>query len=261
MGQWYLGTMGFSWKDWKGSFYPANLNSSDFLAYYSRIFNAVEIDATFYGIPRPEVVEKWAASTPDGFKICSKMPKQITHEMELVNVEPVLDEYIHTIRKLEDRLGVILIQFRPSFTIENYSKLETFLDMLPDDVRFAVEFRHRSWYNSKTEALLSERNLAWAATEYLHLPKRIYRTTNFLYVRFIGYHGRFKKRDRVQLDVSEQLKWWKENIEQHLDAVDEIYGFFNNDYSGFAAGTCNEFRGMVGLGEVDFSQPRQDHLF
>lgn len=261
MVQWYLGTMGFSWKDWKGSFYPEYLNSSDFLAYYSRIFNAVEIDATFYGTPRPEVVEKWAASTPDGFQICCKLPKRITHEMELVNVEPVLEEFLQTIRGLGDRLGVILIQFRPSFTIENFSKAQAFLDLLPEDLRFSVEFRHRSWYNSKTEGLLAERNMAWTATEYLHLPKRIYRTTNFLYVRFIGYHGRFKIHDKVQMRVTEQLMWWKENIDQYLEDVDSVYGFFNNDYSGFAAGTLNEFRGIVGMGEVDFSHPQQDRLF
>lgn len=111
---WYLGTMDFSYKDWIGYFYPADVGARDFLKYYCGIFNSVEIDSTFYGTPPVGNVNRWIAVTPEGFKICYKMPKHITHEMELSGARPILVEFIKTMRLLGNRLGVILIQLPPS---------------------------------------------------------------------------------------------------------------------------------------------------
>lgn len=261
MVQWYLGSMGFSWKDWKGVFYPDHLDPTDFLSDYSRKFNAVEIDSTFYGIPRAETIEKWFSDTPEGFKICAKLPKAITHEMELVGVEPLVEEFFGVIAGLGERLGAVLVQFRPSFTFEHLPNFIAFLNMLPQNFRIAVEFRHRSWYQQRTAELLSEYHIAWTATEYLHLPTRIHRTTDFLYVRLIGQHGVFPTHNLERIDRTPQLEQWRDRIEEHLASVDSVYGFFNNDYSGFAASTINRFRTIVGLDPVDFTPPRQERLF
>lgn len=214
MVKWYLGTMGFGWQDWAGPFYPEDADQRDYLCYYSRVFNSVEVDSTFYGTPRPEVVERWDAITPPDFCICAKMPKSITHEHELVETDQLVTEFLDEMRRIGDKLGVILIQFPPSFTVLKRAKLSAFLEKLPHDIQFAVETRHRSWYTDKTADMFREYNIAWAATEYRYLPKRIYRT----------------------------------------------YGFFNNDYSGFSAATCNQFKAMfgfeVGVQEGSMSQVR-----
>ncbi len=261
MANWYLGTMGFSWKDWSGTFYPEGLDANEYLAYYSRIFNAVEIDSTFYGTPRNEYVQRWADITPEGFKICAKMPKIITHEMELKGTAELVNQFLDTIRLLGDKLAVILIQFPPSFTISHLPVLDVFLDRLPHDLRFAVEVRHRSWHRPETEEMLRKHQVAWAATEYEHLPKRIYLTSNYLYVRFIGHHRRFRNHRSEKVNVTPQLEWWYENLEPFMDQVDSVYGFFNNDYSGFAPGSCNRFRALAGQPVMPFTPPQQGRLF
>src|SRR5512145_2142009 len=105
MTDWLLGTMGFGYKDWQGVFYPAGVGTRDYLGFYSRIFNAVEMDTTFYGIPRLSTVEGWGASTPEGFTICAKTPRLITHELELVGASGYMKEFTDTMRSLGDKLG------------------------------------------------------------------------------------------------------------------------------------------------------------
>jgi uncharacterized protein YecE (DUF72 family) len=261
MTNWYFGTMGFSWKDWKGIFYPENLEARDYLEYYSRIFNAVEIDSTYYGVPRKDTVRRWANVTPPGFQICAKFPKDITHDRKLVGAEAALDEYLETMRLLDDRLSVLLIQMPPSFTAYERPALEKFLKLLPNDIRFALEVRDVSWHTGETEQLLAEHKIAWTATEYEDLPKRIAVTSDFLYVRFIGRHGSFQSHESEKIDVTENLAWWKERLIEASTKVNEVYGFFNNDYAGFAAGTCNRFKAMVGLPLEPFTPPEQPRLF
>jgi len=265
MVNWYLGTMGFSYKDWVGPFYPADIGARDFLKYYGETFNSVEIDSTFYGTPPVGNVNRWIAVTPEGFKICCKMPKQITHDMELSGARHLLAEFVKVMRLLGDRLGVILIQFPPSFSFEKFPLLKAFLPELPADMRFAVEVRHLSWHApsqvGQTEDLLREHRVSWAATEYEQLPKRIYRTTDFLYIRFIGKHLQFIRHDSEQSDVTPQLRWWWENIQPHVEHISDLYGYFNNDYAGFAAGTCNRFKSMFGFEVKPLIYPKQERLF
>jgi uncharacterized protein YecE (DUF72 family) len=258
---WYLGTMGFSYKDWSGPFYPSYIESRDYLEYYSQIFNAVEVDSTFYGTPRPEVVARWAEVTPEGFRICAKLPKTITHDLKLVGAAPELNKFLDVIRLLKNRLGVLLIQMPPSFSAHEIPALTGFLESLPEDIRFALEVRHPSWYTEETAALLENFGVAWTATEYEDLPKQIYKTTDWLYVRFIGKHGRFDSHESEKLDVAQQLEWWRDHITGKLEGVKEVFGFFNNDYAGFGAGTCNRFKALMGLPVRPFTPPQQPTLF
>lgn len=261
MVNWYLGSSAFSFKDWVGVFYPADLDPRDYLKYYSRVFNAVEIDSTFYAIPRSEVVEHWGMETGEDFKICAKLPKIITHGRELVDVQEPMSAFLDVMRILKDKLGPILVQLPPSFNILKWENLKDFLGTLPKDVRFAIELRHRSWYNEKTEKLLREHNVAWVATEYKQLPRRIYCTADFLYIRWIGYHGRFQTFESEKIDVTQNLRWWWQNIQEHLSCVDTVYGFFNNVYAGFAPGTCNRFKEMFGFEVKPLTPPGQERLF
>ena len=116
MVDYYIGTMGFSYQDWSGAFYPKGLTGRDYLSYYSRIFNAVEIDSTFYGTPRRESVIRWKESVPDGFRICVKVPRSITHDAKIIDVHKEMEAFINAVRLLGEKLGVILLQFPPSFS-------------------------------------------------------------------------------------------------------------------------------------------------
>ena len=278
--------MGFSYADWTGVFYPADMPPHKRLSYYSRVFNAVEIDSTFYGIPRPESVRRWAASTPQDFRFCLKVPRQLTHEAGLVGIQGELLKFIDTVQLLGEKLGVLLFQFPPSFGPDRLPALLACLAGLPRNLRYAVEIRNPAWYtpdnqvppdqppvSQESASLTGEPALAqalrplgvcWAATEYPDLPRRIYNTADFLYLRWIGQHGTYKRHDHERIDRSLQLQEWQQIIQSarsEIEGPGEIFGFFNNDYAGFAAATANRFKELVGLPASSFDPPQQRPLF
>ena len=213
MADWYLGTMGFSYTDWAGPFYPEMLAQRNYLGHYSRFFNAVEINSTFYGTPRLVTVKRWLAATPEDFRFCPKTPKIITHDKSLQSAHLDMAEFLTVIRELGEKLGVILIQLPPSFGVDQLEVLDTFLGELPTDLRFAVEFRHNSWHHARTAEMLQEHQVCWAATEYPNLPRGVNLTADFIYFRLIGRHGQFSHHDREQLDRSANLRWWHEHLQ------------------------------------------------
>ncbi len=260
MVDWYLGTVGFSYKDWEGVFYPDKSPQRSYLAHYSKIFNSVELDSTFYGTPPPERVKQWASTVPPGFKFCVKTPRQITHDARLTDAQATMNTFLERVRLFEDKLGIVLIQLPPSLTAVEYDTVATFLAALPNDIRYAVEFRHPSWFTGETTLLLRDQRICWVSTEYIDLPKQIAPTTDFLYIRWLGRHGQFKQKDHEQIDVTPQLEWWWRYLQPQLDQVQTIYGYFNNDYSGHSPRTCNRFKDLIGLPTEQPELPRQDRL-
>jgi uncharacterized protein YecE (DUF72 family) len=261
MSQWYLGTIGFSYKDWVGNFYPSSTTQREYLPYYSKIFNSVEIDTTFHAIPRPATVQSWFRITPPEFKICLKTPRIITHELGLKKTEGLMSEFLESISSLKQKNGPILIQLPPRYTQENILEMDIFLSSLPDTHQYAIEFRHPSWYNEKTYHLLSHYQVCWVTVDYPNIPKQINLTTNFIYMRWIGINGTYNHHSYERVDKTPQLKSWIELIYPYLDRITSIYGFFNNDYSGCAAGTCSRFIQLAGLNKIDPKIPHQERLF
>lgn len=263
MVSWFVGTMGFSYQDWSGVFYPADMPSRNYLAYYSRIFNAAEIDSTFYGTPAATTVQRWAGVTPDDYQVCLKTPRAVTHDLNLVGTQDLMQPFLDTGRLLEQKLGVVLIQLPPSFTTDSFPALEAFFAELPGDIRFAVEVRHQSWYTAwmETVELCRAYGVCWAATEYPGLPRRVDRTTDFLYLRWIGRHGSFRQHDRERIDRRAELGEWRDLIQPHLEHVSAVYGFFNNDYAGFAPATADRFKAIMNLPREEIQPPQQGTLF
>jgi uncharacterized protein YecE (DUF72 family) len=261
MMKWFLGTMGFSYKDWSGVFYPEGLASRDFLAYYSQFFNAVELDSTFYGTPRPEYVERWAALTPPNFTFCAKTPREITHDLRLVEANELMSHFLETMRLLGDKLGVVLIQLPPDFAFAQIHSLAIFLRQLPKDLRYAVEFRHPSWHATATGQLLQNHNVGWVSADYKYLPQRVFVTTDFIYLRWIGQHGLYETKDYERVDLTPKLEGWWTDIQSRMDGTQATYGFFNNDYAGHAPATCNRFKEIVGLPVKALKPPQQGRLF
>ena len=260
--------MGFGYDDWCEVFYPTMMPNRKYLAYYSRIFNAVEIDSTFYGTPRERTVRRWAASTPRDFVFSLKAPRAITHEAGLIGVDEEMRTFVERVDLLGEKLGVILMQFPPSFGIEKLSVLETFIQKLPHDKRFAVEVRDPNWYGDQQDGsdpvlgdLLHQHGICWATTDYPGVPARIVLTSDFLYIRWIGQHGSYKTHNYERVDRGERLRDWWEYIQNYLDRIAAIYGFHNNDFAGFAPATANRFKEIAGLPTVDFKPPQQATLF
>lgn len=156
----HVGTSGYSYKEWKGSFYPEDLSAKEFLSYYAERLGAVEINNTFYRLPKASVLENWAAQVPDEFRFSIKASRRITHftRMKPEAREP-LEYLLSTVETLGDRLGVLLFQLPPNLKLD-VERLESFLTMLPDGTPAAFEFRHESWKDPAVHDALRSRGAA-----------------------------------------------------------------------------------------------------
>jgi uncharacterized protein YecE (DUF72 family) len=261
MEQWFLGTIGFSYRDWVGPFYPIGISQRGYLSYYCKVFNAVELNTTFYSIPSHATVQSWANILPNNFRFCLKTPRRITHELGLKDSHELMAKFINSLYPLGEKLGPILIQLPPKYTQENYSVLKEFFESIPHTVQYAIEFRHASWYNDKTARLLSQYQICWVSSEFPKLPEQINPTSDFLYIRWIGENGMYHHHTHERVDKTDKLQWWLDAIHSKTEDIKMVYGFFNNDYSGFAAGTCIRFLIIADLLKDKRNIPVQDRFF
>jgi len=154
-----VGTSGYNYPEWKGSFYPTDMKPARMLPYYAERFSTVEINATFYRMPTATTVEGWAKAVPEAFTFVLKAPQRITHFARLKNVGDSVRFFCDTARILGGRLGPLFFQLPPSFK-KDVSRLGDLLDLLPPDLRAAFEFRHASWFDDEVYARLRGRNAA-----------------------------------------------------------------------------------------------------
>lgn len=254
----HLGTVGFGYKQWNGVFYPAGLRPDRYLSFYANYFNSVEIDSSFYGTPKAATVEKWGRSVPADFTFCPKTPQQITHDNRLHGMTADMHHFVETMGGLGEKLGPILIQMPPNFTAAEAGTLLDFLDHLPPTARYAVEFRHLSWENAGINAELAARNICRVSADYVIMPKRLHVTTDFVYLRFLGRHGRYTTKDKELRDPTAELRHW---LTQLGDFSGDLFGYFNNDYSGYSPEACRKLKVLAGL-TADLPQnPVQGTLF
>jgi uncharacterized protein YecE (DUF72 family) len=166
----YCGTSGFSFKEWKGPFYPKNLPAGGMLAFYAERLPTVEINNTFYRMPRADVIDGWAAQVPAAFRFAIKAPRRITHIKRLEDCGQEAAYLFDAIGGLGERLGAVLVQLPPHARID-VDKLERFLEKLPDDARLpervplAFEFRHPSWKDAAVLDVLRRHDAAWVTTD------------------------------------------------------------------------------------------------
>jgi uncharacterized protein YecE (DUF72 family) len=264
-GRCYVGTMGWAYEDWQGVFYSEDIASRDTISQYAQVFETVEIDSTFYGTPRDSNITHWRKSTPDGFTFCPKVPRLITHDMGLRDVQEPLGEFVQAVAKLGEKRGVMLLQMPPSFTRHNLPDLETFLPTLTDlndpSARFAIEFRHPSLFADDVFDLLTRHNVALAATDYSRQPARFLQTADFVYVRLIGHHGAYEHHREPQGDHSGRLKRWTDKLREAAQSGAECWVFCNNDYEGYAPFTANRVKALLGQEQRDRPPDTQPSLF
>jgi uncharacterized protein YecE (DUF72 family) len=154
-----VGTSGWNYTAWRGSFYPSDMKPAGMLAYYAARFSAVEVNNTFYRMPTAKVVEGWAATVPARFTFVLKAPQRITHFARLRNVDELVRTFCDTARRLGERLGPLLFQLPPNFKVD-VGRLADLLALLPPDVRAAFEFRNATWFTDEVYARLAARNAA-----------------------------------------------------------------------------------------------------
>ncbi|MFQ5890997.1 MAG: DUF72 domain-containing protein [Gemmatimonadota bacterium] len=218
----HVGTSGWSYDDWTGRFYPANLAPRERLTYYAERFDTVELNASFYRVPFAGMVAGWNRRLPETFHFVAKGHRRITHYRKLVDVEEELERTLE--RLLEIRtLRVVLWQLPPSLH-RDVMRLEGFLTLLPESVRHAFEFRHPSWWCDEVRELLGHHRAAFVSVSHPKLPSDVVVSTDFLYTRFHGLGRRLYDYDYPDTELSE----WAERFRPHLSGR-TLYAFFNND--------------------------------
>lgn len=241
-----LGTSGWSYKEWIGPFY--NKTDKSKLRAYTKVFQTVEINSTFYAYPSKGVVIGWNRYSPEGFVYTAKIPKVITHDKKLdlsLGVEEDLERFIELMEQisLSGKLGCLLLQLPPKFNFKPY-ELEAFFKLLPKHIKFAVEFRDPEWIQNETWTLLKKYNVAYTIVDEPLLPPEVHFTSNIAYFRWHGkgirpwYNYRYK--------VNE-LEPWIPEIKKASKKVNTVFGYFNNHYHGYAVENCLQVLEMLGV--------------
>lgn len=250
-----IGCSGWSYKTWVGPFYPQGTKQGDFLKLYSRVFDTVEIDSTFYTPPSEMMINRWSAQTPHNFLFCPKMYGKVTHDNKLNNVEVILRNFLDNISKLGSKLGPVLIQMPPSFSFDKgVDSLKEFLPLLPKDLHFAIEFRHNSWFVDSTYSLLSDNNvtLAWSEIPMAKNPGVL--TSDKVYLRLVGDRS-IKESDfgKVQRDKDLEINKWAGMLDDKKDDIEKAYVYSNNHFQGFGPASANLMARALGLEERNFN--------
>ncbi|NJN51701.1 MAG: DUF72 domain-containing protein [Gammaproteobacteria bacterium] len=180
---WYAGTSGYSYKEWLGSFYPEALKTDAMLGYYAVRLPTVEINNTFYRMPRTQVLQSWCDAVPNDFRFVVKASRRITHQLRLNDAQEPTEYLARKLEALGDKLGAVLFQL-PPYLRKDMDRLRSFLDVLPQALPSAFEFRHASWLDDEVFDLLAKRNRAICASEddESEAPMRL-ATTDWLYLR------------------------------------------------------------------------------
>ena len=262
-----VGTMGFGYPDWNGTFYPRGLTGPDRLAFYAKHFDAIELDSTYHAIPAVEAVDAWRDATPPGFLFTAKMSKAVTHSGVPLTGAGSRSQtllWLDTLTRLGEKLACCLIQFPASFAPHphNLAGLDVYLHTLPAGVRYAVEFRHDGWWTRDTADLLKSLNVSWVVADEAphpvvagdgegYEPRRAVLTGDLFYARFIGVHEQFEKKTHQRLDPAGRLGWWAERLRKlEGTRVTRTLCFFNNDYAGHSPDTARQMRRALGLPEL-----------
>ena len=252
-----LATQGWNYPSWVGPFYPVGTRPADFLRAFARAFDAVEVDSTFYAIPPASTVRGWSTRTPPTFSFACKVPQEITHERRFVNALDVLRQFTDRMRELGPQLGPLLLQCRPDFTSAEWHALAEFLPQLPTDLRFAIEFRHRSWITPDTLALLRAHGVALALSDGRWIPRAWLLklceqpTADFCYLRWMGADRTLTDYSHLQVDRSAELNAWSTMIPVLQGQVREVYGFVNNHFAGHSPASVRMLQERLGLPTVD----------
>ena len=262
----HIGTSGWSYKDWAGTFYPEDCGQKDRLTYYATCFSCVEIDSTFYAIPSAETVRSWSERTPEHFRFALKVPGIVTHGAQ--GARPVLDKvlrdkgnnlraFLDTASLLGEKLGPIVFQF-PYFRVRELEaedfldRLEGILDDLPGDIRFAVELRNKGWIERRYLDILSRNGISAVLIDHPYMPDPGRQlalgmvTTDFAYLRLLGDRYAIEKKTRtwdgLVEDKAGRLAQWagilREITTRHGASC--AWAFANNHFAGHGPATSTQ---------------------
>jgi uncharacterized protein YecE (DUF72 family) len=223
-----VGTSGYNYPEWRGTFYPEKFSTAKMLAYYAERFPTVEINYTFYRMPTEKLLAGWAAGTPEKFSFTLKAPRRITHDAKLQRCEELVEAFCTTARTLGPKLATLLFQLPPNFK-KDVAVLRAFLALLPEGTRAAFEFRHASWFDPDVFEALRARRLALcvADSEKLHAPVEVTADYAYFRLRDEGYQ---------QADIER----WAQTVRQ-LPGVTDAFVYFKHEEQGLGPDFARRF--------------------
>jgi len=216
----WVGTSGYNYPEWKGSFYPEKLTAAKMLPYYAERFPTVEINYTFYRAPNEKILQGWDAATPGRFKLTLKAPKRITHDARLRDCGDRVRQFLETAAVLGPKLGALLFQLPPNLK-KDLALFDAFLETFPPRVCAAFEFRHASWLDEEIYARLRSRNLALCVADSEKLSTPVEITADYAY---------FRLRDEGY--EPEDIERWARVIEERTSQCPDVYVYFKHEESG-----------------------------
>lgn len=236
----HIGTSGWHYDHWEGSFYPEGMAKKEYLEFYSRRFHTAEINNTFYQMPHKNTLKHWRDTVPTQFIFSVKASRYITHMKKLKDPKQPVSKFLKQVEVLEDKIGPILFQLPPRWNV-NIERLESFLNALPNGFWYTFEFRNSSWCQERVYDLLAEKGASFCIYDFdrRQSPKKV--TTEFVYIRLHGPNGPYKgKYD------SQTLSGWAGAISVWVRNGKEVFCYFDNDQSGYAAQDASALNRMIG---------------
>lgn len=234
-----IGTSGWNYSHWRRIFYPQGLRQSGWLSFYAGNFDTVEINATFYRLPKPEYVDNWAASVPEGFLFAVKGSRYLTHIKRLGDTGESVERFFDLIGRLGEKAGPVLWQLPPQMKRDD-DRLAAFAGALPGGWRHTFEFRHPSWFCSEVYDILERSGAALCIGDHPDLPQAVMLTAEWTYLRFhYGEDGGRYSRA--------QLEQWAERIRSLTADGAGAHIYFNNDWQGYAIENARELRSMLAI--------------
>jgi uncharacterized protein YecE (DUF72 family) len=224
----HVGTSGYNYPEWRGTFYPEKFSTAKMLEYYAARFSTVEINYTFYRIPTEKLLAGWSAGTPDHFQFTLKAPRRITHDAKLQRCDDLVQSFCRIARTLGPKLGTLLFQLPPTFK-KDVQVLWAFVELLPEGTRAAIEFRHPSWFDNETYDALRAKNVALcvADSEKLSTPVEITADYGYFRLRDEGYQ---------QADIEK----WADSIRK-LEGVGDVFVYFKHEEQGLGPEFARRF--------------------
>jgi uncharacterized protein YecE (DUF72 family) len=238
-GRIYIGTSGWNYKHWKGTFYPADVKDSEQFGLYMQTFNTVELNNSFYHLPAIKTFSGWRKAASEGFIFSIKASRYITHMKKLIVDKDSIKKFFSHAGTLKEKMGPVLFQLPPHWKI-NVERLATFLARLPKGKRYTFEFRNETWYQEQVYELLKKYNCAFCIYELERHLSPFKETANFIY---IGLHGPGNKYQGSYSDTA--LQKWKTRCLKWQENSKDVYIYFDNDQEGFAAFNAQKLLEMI----------------
>lgn len=240
----HIGTSGWHYKHWLGKFYPPKLAPSSMFDWYSRHFDTVELNNSFYRLPPEENFVRWRTLAPPGFTFAVKASRFITHMKKLKDPQSSIAKFFERAQLLNEKLGPVLFQLPPRWPA-NLERLHSFLEQLPSRNRYVFEFRDPTWHTAAVYRILSRHNVALCNHDWrdVHGPKEL--TADFAYIRMHGPSGTYQGSYTI-----EDLEHWAERVDRWRSELRAVYVYFNNDQGGFAIENAMRLRELFGIRAV-----------